>query len=199
MLLLVLVLAVTSLLAAAAYNTATVTNAAQLKITSTNSALVALSPDPAWSWTGPPGNLDGTSSIVNGELFFNFGKGVLGVDRGLQPNSVYEWIPLFELRNMSREKIWVTVTVTGAIAQYITLGTCSQAQAIGGGNPVPHHIATANWGTQGAALDLGDINPINNQGDMWHIRNIAVKISLPSGVSLATLTGTIVVQAVATK
>lgn len=195
----VLVLAVTSLLAAAAYNTATVTNAATLKVTNTNQALVALSPNPAWSWTNPPGNLDGTSAMVGGELYFNFGKGALGADRGLQPNSVYEWIPLFELRNMSKEKIWVTVEVTGDLAQYTTLGTCSQQQAIGGGQPVPHHVATANWGTQGQLLDLGDINPINALGDMWNIRNICVKISLPSGVSLGDKTGTIVVRAVATK
>jgi len=158
-----------------------------LTIANTNSALVALSPNPAWSWQNKVGIKDGTAYVENGELKFDFGKGALDKPRGLQPNSVYEWIPLFELRNMSKEKIKVTVKVEGDFAQYITLGTCSQDQATG----TP---ATADWLNQGEALTF-EINPMNAQGDMWIIRNVAVKISVPSGVDLGKVSGSIIVEA----
>lgn len=190
LLLLVVLIAAASLLAAAAYNTATVTSAGELKVAATDASLVALSPNPEWSWENKTGLKDATATIVNGELHFEFGKGALGAFRGLQPNSVYEWIPLFNLRNLSKEKIQVTISATGDLAPYITFGSCNQS----GATQIP---ATATWGSEGVSYDLGTINPINNQGDMWNIRNIAVKISIPSGTNLTTFAGTIVVTAVA--
>ena len=194
----VCLLALSGIMAAMAYSNATVTNAAQLSIVNTNSALLALSPNPAWSWTNPPGNKDATAYMENGELKFNFGKGALGNQFGLQPNSVYEWIPLFEMRNMSKEKIRVTVSVKGDLKPYITLGTCGQSQAIGGGSPVAGHKATADWGVQSESITF-DINPINAQGDMWNIRNIAVKISVPSeaNFSAKNIADSIIVEAIA--
>ena len=186
-LVIVCLLALSGMMAAMAYSNATVTNTGTLTIANTNTALVALSPNPAWSWENKVGIKDGTAYVENGELKFDFGKGALGKPWGLQPNSVYEWIPLFELRNMSKEKIKVTVKAEGDFAQYITLGSCGQGQATG----TP---ATADWLNQGEALTFV-IDPIKNQGDMWHIRNIAVKVCIPSGVDLGPISGSIIVEA----
>lgn len=195
--LIVCLLAVAGIMAAMAYSNATVTNAAQLSIVNTNEALLKLSPNPAWSWTKPPGNKDSTAYIENGELRFNFGKGLNGNQYGLQPNSVYEWIPLFEMRNMSKEKVRVTVTATDDLAKYITLGTCNQGQAIGGGSPVPGHKAVANWKNEGETITF-DIPPESNSG-MQNIKNIAVKINIPSrdNFSPEIVKASIVVEAIA--
>ena len=98
LLLMVLVLATASLLAAAAYNTAVVTNAASMTVVETDDALLALTP-------GTDG--DQTARIINGQLVINFDRGMVGAyptvlgNRGLQPNSVYTWNDLFTVRGRS--------------------------------------------------------------------------------------------------
>lgn len=188
----VCLLAVAGIMAAMAYNTANITNESALKVVNTNSALLALEPNGNWSWQSKVGFKDGTARMINGELYFEFGRGVLGVFRGLQPNSVYEYIPLFLLRNLSAEKIEVTVSAEGPFADYITFGTTDQSKAT-------QKPAVANWGNLGKPLNIGTINPITAQGDMWNIRHIAVKIDVPSGhdVSNDELMGSIIVTAVA--
>ncbi|MBU7006550.1 hypothetical protein [Phosphitispora fastidiosa] len=188
----VALLAVASLMAAMAYNSATVTNAAQLKVVSTNQSLLTLEPNPPWDWIDKVGRKDFTTTIKDGELFFEFGK---GVERdgttarfyGLQPNSEYQWNPLFTMRNKSAETIQVTLEATGEYAEFITFGICGQSNY---NNPT--------WGTQGEPLNIGNVPKESNSG-MQNIRNICVKINVPSGHELSpdALLGSIIVKAVA--
>jgi hypothetical protein len=185
-------LAITGVMAAMAYNTATVTNETALKVVSTNSSLLQLNPNANWSWQSKVGFKDNTAKIKDGELYFEFGRGVLDKFRGVQPNSVYEWVPLFFMRNMSEEKIEVTVSAEGPFADFMTFGITNQTMA-------ERKPAEANWGEQGEPLNIGIIDPIKAQGDMWNIRHIAVKLNIPSGheVSSTELLGSIIVTAVA--
>ncbi len=182
LLVVVVLLCVASLMAAMAYNNAIVTNAAELKIVNTNTAVLALQKYGHFNWgSNMKGTKDGTAAYKDGELFFQFGKGVLGEFRGFQPNSEYSWRSLFTIRNLSEETINVTVRADGDIARYITFGS-------GGQNGV------SDWGEQGQPYTFNNIKPMNKQGDMWIIRNVAVKVSIPSGVDLETLSGTIIVE-----
>jgi hypothetical protein len=185
-------LAVASLMAAMAYNSATVTNAAQLKVVSTNKALLTLEPNTPWSWQSTVGAKDKTATVKDGELFFEFGKGVdrdgsTPVFYGLQPNSEYQWNPLFTMRNKSAETIDVTIEATGPFAEFITFGTCGQGNQ---NNP--------SWGTIGQPLNIGRV-PRETGSGMQNIRNICVKIQVPSGHDLSNtpLDGTILVKALA--
>jgi len=192
LLLVVVLLMVSCLMAAAAYSSATITNDAQLKVVNTNEALLTLEDHTPWSWQSKVGAKDRTATIVDGELFFQFGK---GVDRdgitpkfyGLQPNSEYQWNPLFTLRNKSAETIEVTLEAEGPFKDYITFGTCGQSTV---NNPT--------WGQQGQPYNIGLVPPETNSG-MQNIRNICVKINVPSGASISqnALEGTILVKAVA--
>ena len=106
-LLLVLVFATASLLAVAAYNTATVTNTASLTIVNTNEALLALIPSEGL------GNLD-ENAFVNegGQLKFIFGQGQGGTPFGVQPNSEYTWERLFLVQNNSEETLFWEIYVS---------------------------------------------------------------------------------------
>lgn len=117
-LLLVLVLATASLLAAAAYNSATVTNTASLTIVSTNKALLSLEPNPG------AGNKDRTAFINEntGQLVFGFGGGYGGTPSrwwGLQPGSVYVWEGLFKVTNNTGEVVHWVVEVDEALRHYV--------------------------------------------------------------------------------
>lgn len=186
LLMVVFLLAISSVMAAMSYNKATVTSASELKVVNTNQALLTLEANTPWSWQDTVGAKDLTAVVKNGELFFQFGKGINGGTGaaefyGLQPNSEYQWNPLFTLRNKSAETIKVSLSATGDYAQYITFGTVGQ-----GGTPV--------WGTKGQPLVIDKVTKETGSG-MQNIRNIAVKISLPSGVTVSqtTLLGSIVV------
>ena len=192
LLLVVILLTVASLMAAMAYTRAAVTNSAELKIVNTNKALVTLEDHTPWSWEDKAGAKDRTVVVKDGELFIQFGKGVdrdgkTPVFYGLQPNSVYEWNPLFTLRNKSAETIRVTVRATGELAQYITFGTCGQSTRL-----------SPNWGKQGEPLVIENIPKEANSG-MQNIRNICVKISVPSKVDFTPkqINESIIVEAVA--
>ena len=114
MLLLVLVLATASLLAAAAYNSATVTNAASMRIVNTKEALLALMP------AGGSGNDDKTVEIDDkGRLVFKFEQGREGKPFGVQPNSVYVWENLFKVKNNTTENLNLTVKVTDDLEKYV--------------------------------------------------------------------------------
>lgn len=183
LLVVVVLLCVASLMAAMAYNKATVTNAAELKIVNTNKAILGLETDGHWSWENKTGFKDGTVVYKNGELFFQFGKGALGEFRGLQPNSEYTWYSLFTLRNLSKETIKVTIRAEGDLAQYIAFGR-------GGRNGV------SDWGEPGQPYTFDRIEPMKNLGDMWIIRNVGVKVCIPSDPDFnpETLTGNIIVE-----
>jgi hypothetical protein len=187
LLMVVFLLAISSVMAAMSYNKAAVTNASQLKVVNTNQALLTLEANTPWSWQSTVGAKDQTAVMKDGELFFQFGKGINGGSGapefyGLQPNSEYQWNPLFTLRNKSAETIKVTISATGPYADLITFGTVGQ-----GGSPA--------WGTQGDALVINKVSKEISSG-MQNIRNIAVRINVPSGetVSAATLLGSIIVE-----
>ena len=111
LLMVVLLLALSSIMAAMSYNKATVTSASALKIVNTNEALLSLEATP-WSWENRV--KDKTAVVKDGELYFEFGKGINGAEfYGLQPNSVYEWSPLFTVRNKSEETLKVTINAEG--------------------------------------------------------------------------------------
>ncbi|WHZ02805.1 hypothetical protein QNH48_28450 [Neobacillus sp. YX16] len=190
LLLVVLLLAMSSVMAAMSYNKATVTNASELKIVNTDKALVTLQADAPWSWENKIGAKDKTTIMKDGELFFQFGKGINGGTgaaefHGLQPNSEYQWNHVFTVRNKSAETVKVTVRATGDLADYITFG-------------VSHNPRTGNdptWGTKGQALVFDNVTPEVNSGQT-NIRNVAVKINIPSGVNVSPkdVLGSIVVE-----
>lgn len=190
----VFLLATSSAMAAMSYNHATVESASELKVVNTNEALLTLEANTPWSWQDTTGAKDKTAIVKDGELSFQLGK---GVDRdgttekfyGLQPNSEYQWNPLFTLRNKSAETIQVTLSATGPYAQYITFGTVGQSS-----------VDNPTWGEKGEAFVIDRVTKETNSG-MQNIRNIAVKINIPSGhaVSQAAIMGAIVVDSKAIK
>lgn len=190
LLMVVFLLAISSVMAAMSYNKATVTNAAELKIVNTNEALLTLSADAPWSWENKIGSKDNTVVMQNGELFFQFGKGINGGNgapqfHGLQPNSVYEWNHALTVRNKSAETVKVTVKAVGPFAKFITFGESFNPRA----NKEPA------WGTKGQPFIFNKITKETGSG-MQNVRSVAVKISLPSGVTISqeALKGSIVVE-----
>jgi hypothetical protein len=105
LLLVIVMLAIASLMAAMAYNNATIQNHATLKIAPTDTTLLAVIPNPD---ANAVGNKDLTG-VVNskGVAEFTFGKGYGGTDFGLQPGSFYKWDKLFSVKNNSNETIEV--------------------------------------------------------------------------------------------
>ncbi|QCJ44345.1 hypothetical protein FAY30_21910 [Bacillus sp. S3] len=190
LLMVVFLLAISSVMAAMSYNKATVTNASQLKVVNTDQALVTLQADAPWSWENNIGAKDNTVVMKNGELFFQFGKGINGGTgaaefHGLQPNSEYQWDHLFTIRNKSAETVKLTVRATGAYAKYMTFGTAH--------NPRSGNAPT--WGDKGQPYVFDNVTKETSSG-MQNIRSVAVKISLPSGVAISpdALLGSIVVE-----
>ncbi|MDX1699375.1 MAG: hypothetical protein R3250_02095 [Melioribacteraceae bacterium] len=187
----VFLLATSSAMAAMSYNQASVESASELKVVSTDQALISLEANTPWSWQSTVGAKDKTTVVKDGELTFQFGK---GVDRdgstakfyGLQPNSEYEWNPLFTLRNKSAETVKITVRAEGQYKDLISFASVSQAQAQSG---------DFTWGVQGDNLVIQKVTKESNSG-MQNIRNIAVKITVPSGhtISQEELMGSIIVE-----
>jgi hypothetical protein len=90
-------LAITGVMAAMAYTSATVTNEADLTVIRTNSALLRL------ERTGGVGNKDEAAYYQDGMLKFDFSKGKDGKTFGVQPGSVYEWGRLVRIQNNSND------------------------------------------------------------------------------------------------
>lgn len=190
MLLLVLVLAVTSLLAAAAYNTATVVNAGTITINNTNASLLALSP------LGGVGNKDNTAKIENGMLKFEFGTGTNpyfngpgAFLHGMQKKSTYIWGQdvaaganiqsvtqgLFSMQNRSAETIVTSIQVTGlpeGVKLYMagTAGFMNTWVDMSDGNY--HNIMPWGWGSVGSGNTV----------------NVAVKIVVEDTATFKTTT-----------
>ena len=125
----VALLAMASVMAAMAYNSATVTSAQTLKVTSTDKALLSLVPKPV----NKIGNKDVTAYVHNdGTLHFNFGASGLRKEGfpGLQPGSTYTWDDLFAIHNRSAENLRVTVNVTGRLGNYITIYSDNEHKAV---------------------------------------------------------------------
>lgn len=103
-------LAVAGLMAAMAYNVATINSPATAAVVSTDSALLALSCKP----NTEAGNKDDTCSVKDGVLFLNFEKGLEG-DFGFQPNSEYEFNELVIITNNSSELLDIEVIGDGEL------------------------------------------------------------------------------------
>lgn len=120
-----MVLTIASLVSAAAYNTATITNASDFTVKTTSDSKLALIPKP----TTAAGNKDGTAAISNGELRFSFGS--------MQPNSVYTWVDLFTVKNNSQETINVSIQTGMNYVAFSTDGTNFTNGAITANNVAP--------------------------------------------------------------
>ena len=168
-LLMVLVLATASLLAAAAYNTATVTNAGTLKVINTSGALLALIP------LDGKGNLDGTVREVNNVLEFEFGRGRGGTMFGLQPHSEYVWNGALRVKNNSAEAVSIKVEVTGNLKNYVDVGYVKSATETWWGT----------WGEYDYVWSCGSNNGLT----------FAFKVIVPEGTDLADIDGEIIVSA----
>ena len=120
-LLIVALLAVSGIMAAMAYSSASVTNAASMKVINTNDALVALAPN-----TGVGYN-DATAWIEDNVLQFDFARGrgrhplnlPFGERYGFQPGSTYTWERLFKISNNSKDAVVFHITQTNL--KYITV------------------------------------------------------------------------------
>lgn len=120
----VLTLATVSLVAAAAYNVAVVTNVATVRVVSTDTALLALSPGAP---TGTP------ATIENGMLTFDFAS--------LQRNSVYTWTSLFTVRNNTANSVNVDIGTTGFAGLVVGFRTGATGSYV---NPLPLLSLDAN-------------------------------------------------------
>ena len=179
LILVVILLAVASLMAAMAYTKAMVTNNAELKIVNTNKALLALEPQDSKN----KGFKDETAWIEDGELKFNFSKGRfygLFKDKtnihGLQPYSVYEWVPLFAIHNNSKDTIKVTVSASQNLNKYLKFGVVK------------------NWGDREVTVWSNELKNviIPEDGRAY----IAVKAEIDSPDYIKELKGSIIVKAV---
>lgn len=175
-LLLVVVLAVTGLAAAAAYNSATVVSTQTLKVVNTSQALLRLTPG-----TGV-GNKDNTAAILSdGTLDIKFGTSGLSQYGflGLQPKSNYQWDKLVSISNFSAEKITVTLNVSGGAASYLIVK----------GSPNNNWFSGRVLWNKGVATSI-NLNP-NDTVDLCFI------IDLMDGAALGNFAGTITVSATA--
>jgi len=109
-LLVALLLVISCIMATMAYNIANVSDPTALSISSTDNALLAISP----ATTGGGSN-DRTARIENGILKFYPGWSGLSGWAGLQPGSSYYWTPIVKITNNSANDVWVRVDngVTG--------------------------------------------------------------------------------------
>ncbi|MDP5274386.1 hypothetical protein [Chengkuizengella axinellae] len=106
------VLAVSSVMAAMAFSSATVKNDANFTIENTDSALLAIM----------KGNHAATDYDERNDgaevLTINFDKGYFG-DYGLQPNSEYTWLDLFKVRNNSENTVNLKIDFSPSFIQRI--------------------------------------------------------------------------------
>lgn len=91
LLVVVALLCMASLMAAMAYTSATVTSAAQMRVTSTDMALLR------FDNVNNKFEVGYTTGVKDGELWFDFTQGK--VKNGFQPNSVYTYKNLFRIMN----------------------------------------------------------------------------------------------------
>lgn len=116
LLVVIALLAMASIMASMAYSTAKVTNTADLTVVNTSDALLQLKTKDITK----VGLKDGAATIVDGNLVFNFDKGIGGKTFGLQKNSEYEWFNdvtgnyygLFWVYNQSNENIKLNLKAT---------------------------------------------------------------------------------------
>lgn len=138
LLMVVFLLAISSVMAAMSFSSAKVTSGMSFTVKNTDQSLLALVPN-----TNHKASAVSTST---GELVINLDKGYNNGNFGVQNNSEYNWSKIFTVKNNSEEEIEVTVKATrksgygtnGAseIAELDSFGKPGQGNP-GQGNPNP--------------------------------------------------------------
>lgn len=174
LLVVVALLAIASIMAAIAYNSATITNRASLRVVNTTSAILSLH-----AWNGVKaldndyvGNKDMDIEIVNGDLVIDLS--------GVQRNSVYVWNRCIQVRNNSLEDIKFTIEST--LAKYITVR-------------VDHSNFSCVFVNNG--VNTGNYFELTPSGVGQYNINIAIELNIPADAELETLTGQLIVKGIA--
>ncbi|MEA4908983.1 MAG: hypothetical protein GYA17_22170 [Chloroflexi bacterium] len=173
LLLLILALAV----AVSAYNNAKVVNAGTMAIVNSDQALLTLR-----ACEGV-GNLDQAVYYSNGELKFDFRRGIAKYGLvGFQPNSEYIWQCAFEIHNKSSERL--QVAIDGDLFPYMDLGAVDRCPG--------------NWwcglgykyfASSGAPTGQTAILPPD------YILPVSIRFNIDANATLGSLSGEIVVRA----
>lgn len=108
-LLVVALLALSTVMAAFAFSSATIDSGASLTVKASDESLIALIP----ADINEVGSKDGAATIVDGELAIDLAKGLNGGKFGVQGDSTYNWDHLFSVKNNSNETIEFTITKDG--------------------------------------------------------------------------------------
>jgi len=114
LLLVVLLLAMASMMAAMAYTSATVNNDAQMTLQNTQDALLALS-------ASEEHNAAYYHDVTANILRIDLDKGNGNVDYGIQPYSEYAWEDLFTVTNNSEHTVDVEITMESDFAPGVRL------------------------------------------------------------------------------
>jgi hypothetical protein len=105
LLLVVALMAIASLLAVAAYTTATVNSDAEFTVVNTDEALLALIPSEVHNAAFLSGGSNAQTLVIDWD------KGFGNNDFGIQPNSTYIWDDLFTVRNNSENNVHVKISL----------------------------------------------------------------------------------------
>lgn len=131
LLVVIALLCMASLMAAMAYTSAIVTNAASLTVENTTGSLLGL------TVKNGVGNKDNTAWIGDdGRLYFDFAKGTGNhysnwqpKNWGLQPGSTYIWDELFNVSNNSIDHVVYRIDASEELLPYITVRAVNAAGA----------------------------------------------------------------------
>lgn len=108
LLMVVAMLALSTVMAAFAFSSATIKNDGSLTVSSTNESLVSLIP----ADENAVGSKDGAAFVDGGELKIDLAKGN-GAKFGVQGDSHYKWNNLFTVKNNSKETVEFNITKDG--------------------------------------------------------------------------------------
>lgn len=176
LLLVVALLCLASLMAAMAYSTAIVTNAASMTVENTTGSLLGLTVN------NGVGNKDNAAWIEEGKLHFDFAKGIGNHESGwvprnwgIQPGSTYTWDELFNVSNNSLDNVVYRIDASDELLPYITV---TAVKAAGAGINVPF-VENGINNTNGLGLAKGDtgsikvsfIIPEDFEGDLASVFN----------------------------
>ncbi len=136
--LIVTLLAISSIMAAMAFTTATVTNDSQIKVTTTNKALLAI----AAAGTDD----DRIVQIKDGEATFNLGIGRNDTMYGFQPDSVYHYDYFMHVMNNSANPVKARIRLEGfgEYAEFINIKGAPGNDLVVDGDTVGSMLIDAN-------------------------------------------------------
>ncbi|WOV88109.1 hypothetical protein QWT69_03010 [Sporosarcina oncorhynchi] len=168
LLMVVLMLAMSSLMAAMSYSSATVTSAMSGTVTNTDTALLALE------------NGNHQAAVVeDGVLKIDFNKGEAGNSYGLQKNSEYIWNELFTIRNNSVNRIYASVKTEGNPAAGVKIFV-----KVGGGQ----------WTQIDSLKGIEEKLPVFAAGSSEHEMKVDMKIVVESNADLGKFNPNLVVS-----